>query len=86
ITLRYAIVALPLMATAPARAQAAGEDAERLGDIVVTAQKRPENLHDIPIAITAIPAERLDRQAVTNTADLARYVPGLLIGKSLFAG
>ncbi len=83
--LRFALFAFPLTTAAPAWAQPA-EEAERLGEIVVTAQKRSENLQTVPIAITAIPAERLERQAVTNTADLARYVPGLLIGKSLFAG
>lgn len=87
IALWHAIIALPLLTIATARAEADDDDGnELLGDIVVTAQKRRENLRDVPIAIAAIPAERLERQAVTNTADLARYVPGLLIGKSLFAG
>ena len=45
--------------------------------IVVTAQKRTENLQDVPIAITAFGTEKLDQLQVTNFADYAKYLPSL---------
>lgn len=43
----------------PAFAQAAAEDDN--DEIVVTAQKREQNLQDVPVAITAIGTEKLDQ-------------------------
>jgi len=64
------------MLSHPALAQ---EAASALGDddIVVTAQKRAENLQDVPLAITAIGTEKLDQLQVTHFDDYARYVPSL---------
>ncbi|MBA3676925.1 MAG: TonB-dependent receptor [Sphingosinicella sp.] len=45
--------------------------------IVVTAQKREENLQDVPIAITALGTEKLDELQITDFDDYARYVPSL---------
>ena len=39
--------------------QALAQDTE-LGEVVVTAQKRSENLNDVPVSVTAISAEKLD--------------------------
>ena len=60
-------------ATAPSR------PAERTdGDtIVVTAQRREENLQDVPIAITAITTKTLDDLQVDKFEDYARLVPSL---------
>jgi outer membrane receptor protein involved in Fe transport len=46
-------------------------------DIIVTAQKREENLQDVPIAITAIGTEKLDELQVNEFADYARQVPSI---------
>jgi iron complex outermembrane recepter protein len=46
-------------------------------DIFVTAQKRSENLQDVPIAITAIGTERLDELQVDQFGDYARYIPSI---------
>ena len=48
---------------APAAAPAVSAGVE---DIVVTAQKRSENLQEVPIAITAITAEALKNKRVEN--------------------
>ena len=42
-----------------APAEALAQDTE-LGEVVVTAQKRSENLNDVPVSVTAISAEKLD--------------------------
>src|SRR5262245_7553538 len=45
--------------------------------IVVTAQRRSERLQDVPLAVTAVTAETMERQAVINVTDLTGLVPGL---------
>ncbi|HEY5721899.1 MAG TPA: TonB-dependent receptor [Allosphingosinicella sp.] len=57
------------------QAQAANDASE--DDIFVTAQKRSENLQDVPIAITAIGTERLDELQVDQFGDYARYIPSI---------
>ncbi|GLI97074.1 TonB-dependent receptor [Sphingobium sp. BS19] len=53
-------------------ADTAGSDA-----IVVTAQRRTENLQDVPIAITAFGTEKLDQLQVQKFEDYARYLPSV---------
>ncbi len=54
------------------------EDAEaNSGEIIVTAQRREEKLRDVPIAITALNADALDKAGVNNLQDLERVTPGL---------
>ncbi|HKT72070.1 MAG TPA: TonB-dependent receptor [Steroidobacteraceae bacterium] len=45
----------------------------------MTAQKRSENLQDVPIAITALSGGALSAAGVTNTLDLPTLAPGLQI-------
>lgn len=64
----------PLSAQAPAAvgvAEASGED------IVVTARKREESLIDVPVAVTAFSAERLQAIGVRDLQELSRFSPGL---------
>ncbi|MEA1647516.1 TonB-dependent receptor [Nitrospirillum sp. BR 11164] len=67
-----------------ARAQsAAPADADGvLQEIVVTAQKRAENLQDVPVAITALTAETLEKTGVRDVQDLPALTPGLQIKTS----
>jgi len=46
-------------------------------DIVITAQKREENLQDVPIAVTAFGTEKLDELQINDFADYARQVPSI---------
>lgn len=52
----------------------AGE-AAGIGDIIVTARKREENLRDVPVAITAISGDTLKAQNITQMIDLSKTVP-----------
>lgn len=45
--------------------------------IIVTAQKRNENLQDVPIAITAFGTEKLGELQVSKFEDYARYLPSV---------
>jgi outer membrane receptor protein involved in Fe transport len=47
------------------------------GDIIVTAQKRNENLQDVPIAITALGTESLENLQVNQFEDYARQIPSI---------
>jgi len=68
------IVGMPTVAMAQEARQEAGVE-----DIIVTAQRRSENLQDVPIAITALTATRLNNANIGSTEDLRQVTPGLNI-------
>lgn len=53
---------------APAQADASAA----VDEIIVTAQRRSERLRDVPIAVTALSEERLERAGITDTKQLQR--------------
>lgn len=63
----------------PTFAQTVSEEASNASDIVVTAQRRSELARDVPISITALNAEMLDKAGVNNLQDLERVTPGLAL-------
>lgn len=64
---------------APAAEPANGGSSGALEEIVVTAQKRAENLQNVPITITALTAERLEASGITDTMQLPQVTPGLVV-------
>jgi iron complex outermembrane receptor protein len=60
-------------------AHAADENGGAIEELVVTAQKRAQNVQDVPIAITALSAQALKDQHVTNIMDLNNLSPSLQI-------
>ena len=72
-------IAVPQAAFAEQRSGSTSSGAQQLEEVVVTAQRRSERLQDVPMSITALSAETLTKSGVTNTADLARVVPGLIM-------
>jgi iron complex outermembrane receptor protein len=60
---------------------AGGSDAEGLGEIIVTAQRREENLQNVPISITALTAAQLSEQHIVDVSDLTRLTPNLSINQ-----
>lgn len=62
----------------PAMAQDA-VDAADSDEIVVTAQKREQNLQDVPVAITAIGNEKLDQLQVNEFQDVVKFLPSVTI-------
>jgi iron complex outermembrane receptor protein len=77
------IVMFAILAT-DANAQVASADGsgradtdDELGEIVVTAQRRAENLQNVPIAVTALTADALGNAGVADTESLQVAVPGL---------
>lgn len=53
-----------------------------LDEVVVTAQKRTENLQDVPIAVTALSMEDMASKGIATTQDLQLSVPGLVFNQS----
>ena len=51
----------------------------QLADIVVTAQKREQNVQDVPIAVTALGPAALVTNRVTDVTDLSGLAPGVRI-------
>lgn len=51
-------------------------------DIVVTAQRREENLQDVPLSITAITGDELRNADVRDITRLEQTVPGLRVARS----
>lgn len=49
------------------------------GVIVVTAQKRPEILQDVPISISVVSGDQLRKAGATQLVDVSGYVPGLQV-------
>lgn len=52
-----------------------------LEELVVTAQKREQNLQDVGISVTAYSGEQLKALGMTNTSDLQNMTPGLVISE-----
>lgn len=72
-------------AGAPASTEAPAEGS--LSEIVVTAQKRAENLQDVPIAISAMSADTLKQKGITSVDGIAGFVPNVDIKNTVsFAG
>ncbi|MBM4223193.1 MAG: TonB-dependent receptor [Gammaproteobacteria bacterium] len=67
-------VALALQPALHAQSDDAG-----LQEIVVTAQKREQRLVDVPIAITALSGDALDRRGITDVQGLEGFTPNLQI-------
>jgi len=65
-----------ILSSAPAFAQ----DAPKTGydeEIIVTAQKREENLQNVPISIQALGTRKLDQLNVTNFEDFSKLLPSV---------
>jgi iron complex outermembrane recepter protein len=79
--LSYAIAAVlgggtfgPAVAANSTDANAAND---QIQEITVTAQRRSENVQDVPIAIQALTGETLAQLNVTNFDELVRYLPNV---------
>ncbi|WP_406827758.1 TonB-dependent receptor [Microbulbifer sp. ARAS458-1] len=51
--------------------------AAEIEEVVVTAQKRAENLQDVPIAISAFTGDSMKAMGVKNLTDLGKFTPGV---------
>ena len=77
-------VASALLAAVPAayaqnapQTQAPSETAGGLAEIVVTAEKRVENLQNVPISVTVFDTAKLEQLGIVNLDDYVKYSPSI---------
>jgi len=75
-TALWAVCAHAEAAPPPPDAPSVGAVTGGPGDIIVTATRRNERLRDVPMSITALSQETLQKQGITSVYDLVRVVPG----------
>ena len=66
-------------AAAPAGAQDANAQSATIEEITVTARRSAESLQDVPVTVTAIGGETIDRYQIDQVADLQSRIPALTI-------
>lgn len=69
---------LPCIAHAAEAAEAAAA-ANTADDIIVTGTRRSVSVQDAPINITAVGAEQLEAQSITDIRNLANFTPGVTV-------
>src|SRR5688500_10837131 len=72
---------IALAAASPGYAQDRRSE-ESEGDIIVTAQKRTENVRDVPLSSSVVSGEALERQQAVTFQDYAKLIPGLQLEQS----
>ena len=73
-----AVIALSAMALDTAYAA--------IEEVTVTAQRRAQNIQDVPLAITALSEEELQERQIDEPIDLINYVPNLFGGNNTGLG
>ena len=66
-------------------AKTAAANATQLSTVIVTAQKKSENIEKVPIAITAFSGEDLNNRKIETGADLVTATPNVSFSKTNFA-
>jgi iron complex outermembrane receptor protein len=78
-TLGRALLAGALAALLPGATAFAQASDAALEEVIVTAQRKSERIHDVPIAISAISSADLDARGVRQAGDIASAVPNLTL-------
>jgi outer membrane receptor protein involved in Fe transport len=81
----YSPIAAAVIAAIGGQA-ALAQDSGGLEEVVVTAQKRAENMQDVPISIDAIGNEKLEELNIRNFTDYVRMLPSVAATPSIGAG
>lgn len=80
-SISLAACAVALSQPAMAQDNADGAESEDTGNntIIVTAQRREQNLQDVPAAVTAITGDALEARQIADTTDLQTQIPNVVI-------
>ena len=86
-TLLATISGLAFMVATPSFAQqntavATSEPERGIETVVVTAQRREENLQNVPLSVSAFSAAQIQARGLTDMSRLENSVPGLTFGRS----
>ena len=69
-----------------AQVNQASPSARGLEEVIVTAERRSENVQDVGVAITAFSAASLSERGIDNVASLAQAVPGVKLQEATGGG
>jgi outer membrane receptor protein involved in Fe transport len=69
----------PLIGAEPVAQENSKEQSSTLGTVIVTAQKRSEDIQNVPMSIGVIDASQLENLHATQLADYAAYIPGFTV-------
>jgi iron complex outermembrane receptor protein len=72
-----AMLAAAISAHAQAQTAASAAAPSAIEELVVTAEKREQNLQDVPVAISAFTSEKRDLIGIKSIQDLTNFTPGL---------
>ena len=75
-----AALAVALAASPCLAADEATDEESYIEEIIVTAEKREENILDVPLTMSAFSGQMIEELGMTNSADLEQLVPGLQVG------
>ena len=76
--LRYVLFAAPVLVSVPPVLQAQTADqASRLEEILVTAQRREQNIQEVPISVTALSASAIETNRILSMSNLSGVTPNL---------
>jgi iron complex outermembrane recepter protein len=76
---------LTSLSAQPVFSQAA-DDEMILDEIVVTAQKREENLQVVPVAVSVYTSEAIEERSLQNIAEVANFTPNIVRGSGPSSG
>ena len=76
------LLAIVAMSALSVPMTSAAQEQGYLEEIIVTAQKRAQNIQDIPVAVTALSGEHLVEHGITDMFDLQQTAPGLIVDQS----
>jgi len=71
-----------MLLSTPSYAQDKASDDTGIEEIIVTAQRREENLQDVPISVSAFTAEQMAARGTNDISRLEGQVPGFTFGRS----
>ena len=69
-------IAVPVLLSLPRAGWA------QIEEMVVTTRRREENLQNVPIAVTAISSEQIERQGISDLADVVKLTPSVTFDTS----
>jgi iron complex outermembrane receptor protein len=72
-------MALALATQAATGQQTRESDRSVLDEVVVSAQKRQENLQDVPVSVTALSADQIQALQLTSGTEVAKQTPNLRV-------
>lgn len=74
--------ALAVLTALPMTIAQTTEGWAQLDEIVVTTRKREENLQDLPLAVTAIGAQQLERTGTNGLEDITKFSPSFIFDQN----